>query len=144
MAGIFGYRYGKNATQPNGPQAEDTRNRIDDNVVEAIRDSLEKSAIKTEKQTNDPNSPMSPLLDDDAPEDPEITSKYDNDPRMQYAPYRFVGVMRVVTAKAGETLESISLRYLGPNADYYLKVFNDNKEIQEGDEVKIPLMKTKK
>ena len=66
-----------------------------------------------------------------------------SDARVRTGAYRIVGVKQVVKVKRGQTLSSISRLYLGPGMECYIEVMNKNKELKEGDRVKIPVLKRK-
>lgn len=66
-----------------------------------------------------------------------------SDARVRTGAYRIVGVKQVVKVKRGQTLSSISRLYLGPGMECYIEVMNKNKELKEGDRVKIPELKRK-
>ena len=66
-----------------------------------------------------------------------------SDARVRTGAYRIVGVKQVVKVKRGQTLSSISRLYLGPGMECYIEVMNKNKELKEGDRVKIPDLKRK-
>ena len=66
-----------------------------------------------------------------------------SDARVRTGAYRIVGVKQVVKVKRGQTLSSISRLYLGPGMECYIEVMNKNKELKEGDKVKIPELRRK-
>ena len=66
-----------------------------------------------------------------------------SDARVRTGAYRIVGVKQVVKVKRGQTLSSISRLYLGPGMECYIEVMNKNKELKEGDRLKIPELKRK-
>ena len=66
-----------------------------------------------------------------------------SDARVRTGAYRIVGVKQVIKVKRGQTLSSISRLYLGPGMECYIEVMNKNKELKEGDRVKIPELKRK-
>ena len=66
-----------------------------------------------------------------------------SDARVRTGAYRIVGVKQVVKVKHGQTLSSISRLYLGPGMECYIEVMNKNKDLKEGDRVKIPELKRK-
>ena len=70
--------------------------------------------------------------------------KYDDDPRVRTGAYRIVGVASTVTVKEGESLVSISKRYLGPDMECYVEAVNDVKQVKAGQKIKIPKLKLKK
>lgn len=75
----------------------------------------------------------------------ELTSKYDNDPRVRTGAYRIVGVANTVTVRSGQTIKSISKAYLGPGMECYVEAFNGGiTELKEGQTIKIPKLQHKK
>ena len=71
----------------------------------------------------------------------QAQNSYDNDVRVRTGAYRIVGTSKVVTAKAGETLKSISDRTLGPGMECYIEVLNNMSSataIKAGQKIKIP------
>ena len=66
-----------------------------------------------------------------------------SDARVRTGAYRIVGVKQVIKVKRGQTLSSISRLYLGPGMECYIEVMNKNKELKEGDKVKIPELRRK-
>lgn len=73
-----------------------------------------------------------------------IKDKYDSDPRIRTGAYRIIGVQQVVTAKAGQTLDVLSKRYLGPGMECYLEALNGSSPLKEGQKIKIPKLELKK
>lgn len=68
---------------------------------------------------------------------------YNKDPRVRTGAYIITGVQQTVTAAEGETVASISKRYLGPGMECYVEALN-GKTISAGQKVKIPALKLKK
>ena len=97
----------------------------------------EKPASVTEKSTSVAEKPVSSKEEDAY----EVLNK--SDARVRTGAYRIVGVKQVVKVKRGQTLSSISRLYLGPGMECYIEVMNKNKELKEGDRVKIPELKRK-
>ena len=97
----------------------------------------EKPAPITEKSTSVAEKPVSSKEEDAY----EALNK--SDARVRTGAYRIVGVKQVVKVKHGQTLSSISRLYLGPGMECYIEVMNKNKELKEGDRVKIPELKRK-
>ena len=67
-----------------------------------------------------------------------------SDARVRTGAYRIVGVKQVIKVKRGQTLSSLSRLYLGPGMECYIEVMNKNKELKEGDRIKIPELKRKR
>lgn len=66
------------------------------------------------------------------------------DVRVRTGAYRIVGVQTTIRVKKGQTLESLSRLYLGPDMECYVEVLNDCKAVKAGDLLKIPALKLKK
>ena len=104
----------------------------------------EKPTPVTEKSTSDVERPTSVA---EKPVSSKEEDAYEalnkSDARVRTGAYRIVGVKQVVKVKRGQTLSSISRLYLGPGMECYIEVMNKNKELKEGDRVKIPELKRK-
>ena len=78
----------------------------------------------------------------------ESADKYEaKDVRVRTGAYRIIGEDRVVKAKAGQTVEDIATRLLGPGMSCYVEVYNnlDGKTtLKEGQAIKIPKLQLKK
>ena len=74
---------------------------------------------------------------------PMANENYNKDPRVRTGAYIITGVQQTVTAAEGETVASISKRYLGPGMECYVEALN-GKTISAGQKVKIPALKLKK
>ncbi len=72
------------------------------------------------------------------------TDKYNEDARVRTGAYRIVGVAEVVTVGDGQSLTSISNRYLGSGMECYVEALNGIKEVKRGQKVKIPKLELKK
>ncbi|MGM9713590.1 MAG: HU family DNA-binding protein [Prevotella sp.] len=68
---------------------------------------------------------------------------YNKDPRVRTGAYVITGVQQTVTATEGETVASISKKYLGPGMECYVEALN-GKTITAGQKVKIPALRLKK
>mgnify|MGYP002623804586 CR=1 FL=1 len=68
-----------------------------------------------------------------------------DDPQLRLGAYDIVGVQTVVAVQAGDDLESISRRWLGPDMECYVRAINDLdwSQLKEGQEVRIPKVKIK-
>ncbi len=71
-------------------------------------------------------------------------SKYYFDARVKTGAYLIVGTKSVVTARAGQTLQSISKAHLGSGMECYIEAYNGVKEVKAGDKIKIPQLRLKK
>ena len=74
----------------------------------------------------------------------QASSKYDQDARVRTGAYRIIGVSEVVTAREGQTIKSLSQKYLGPGMECYVEVLNGNSLLKPGQKVKIPKLELKK
>ena len=76
------------------------------------------------------------------------SDKYeDMDIRVRTGAYRIIGEDRTVKAKAGQTVEDIATKLLGPGMSCYVEVYNglDGKAtLKEGQTIKIPKLELKK
>lgn len=104
----------------------------------------EKPTPVTERPTSDVEKPTSGA---EKPVSSKEEDAYEalnkSDARVRTGAYRIVGVKQVIKVKRGQTLSSISRLYLGPGMECYIEVMNKNKELKEGDRVKIPELKRK-
>lgn len=69
---------------------------------------------------------------------------YNKDPRVRTGAYIISGIAKTVTVKKGETLSSLSRKYLGVGMECYVEAVNDKKEYKEGDKINIPKLKHKR
>lgn len=74
----------------------------------------------------------------------KVETSYDADPRIRTGAYKITGVAHTITVKSGETLSSLSKRYLGPGMECYLEAINDTKQVKVGQKIKIPKLEIKK
>jgi len=76
------------------------------------------------------------------------TDKYEQmDSRVRTGAYRIVGTDMEVKVRAGETIQRISRRTLGPDMECYIEVYNglsSNAQLKEGQTLKIPKLELKK
>ena len=96
-----------------------------------------KSTSVAERPTSVAEKPVS------SKEEDAYEALNESDARVRTGAYRIVGVKQVIKVKHGQTLSSISRLYLGPGMECYIEVMNKNKELKEGDRVKIPELKRK-
>lgn len=105
----------------------------------------EKPTPVTEKSTSDVERPTSVAEKSvSSKEEDAYEALNKSDARVRTGAYRIVGVKQVIKVKRGQTLSSISRLYLGPGMECYIEVMNKNKELKEGDRVKIPELKRKR
>lgn len=104
----------------------------------------EKPTPVTGKSTSDVERPISVAEKSvSSKEEDAYEALNKSDARVRTGAYRIVGVKQVIKVKRGQTLSSISRLYLGPGMECYIEVMNKNKELKEGDRVKIPELKRK-
>ena len=104
----------------------------------------EKPISVTEKSTSDVEKPTSVAEKSvSSKEEDAYEALNKSDARVRTGAYRIVGVKQVIKVKRGQTLSSLSRLYLGPGMECYIEVMNKNKELKEGDRVKIPELKRK-
>ena len=105
----------------------------------------EKPTPVTEKSTSDVERPTSVAEKSVSSKEEDVYEALNkSDARVRTGAYRIVGVKQVIKVKRGQTLSSISRLYLGPGMECYIEVMNKNKELKEGDRVKIPELKRKR
>ena len=113
-------------------------------VVEKPAPAAEKPTPVTEKSTSDVERPTSVAEKSvSSKEEDAYEALNKSDARVRTGAYRIVGVKQVIKVKRGQTLSSISRLYLGPGMECYIEVMNKNRELKEGDRVKIPELKRK-
>lgn len=98
---------------------------------------------KTDKNTIKVADTEKKPVEKKAAEKPMANENYNKDPRVRTGAYIITGVQQTVTAAEGETVASISKRYLGPGMECYVEALN-GKTISAGQKVKIPALKLKK
>lgn len=74
----------------------------------------------------------------------QVSSKYDQDVRVRTGAYRIIGVSEVVMAREGQTIKSLSQKYLGPGMECYVEALNGTSLLKPGQKVKIPKLELKK
>lgn len=133
---------------------EKAKEAVAKDSVEQEMDATKIGAISVDKEQEDAAKDESPkeaiAKDQVAKEQPvkESADKYEaKDVRVRTGAYRIIGEDRVVKAKAGQTVEDIATRLLGPGMSCYVEVYNnlDGKTIlKEGQAIKIPKLQLKK
>lgn len=98
---------------------------------------------KTDKKTIKVADTEKKPVEKKAADKPMANENYNKDPRVRTGAYIITGVQQTVTAAEGETVASISKRYLGPGMECYVEALN-GKTISVGQKVKIPALKLKK
>lgn len=131
--------------KPVAPAVKDSTATVEQPTAES-----EKPTAEPEKTAAEPEKPAqkTEAASSSAGATAELSAKYAaKDRRVQLGAYHIVGTAKVVKAKEGETLGKISRRYLGPDMECYLEVYNDlkaNDVLKAGQEVKIPKLVWKK
>ncbi len=74
----------------------------------------------------------------------QASGKYDQDARVRTGAYRIIGVSEVVTAREGQSIKSLSQKYLGPGMECYVEALNGTSQLKPGQKVKIPKLELKK
>ena len=133
---------------------EKAKEAVAKDSVEQEMDATKIGAISVDKEQEDAAKDESPkeaiAKDQGAKEQPvkESADKYEaKDVRVRTGAYRIIGEDRVVKAKAGQTVEDIATRLLGPGMSCYVEVYNnlDGKTtLKEGQAIKIPKLQLKK
>lgn len=138
VAFALGYAVGQKAgtsTSTETPKAK--------TVVEETPDSL-KEGQTTTTQTEAKEETQKAKVSDDMSQVTSEELERANE-KVAYGAYRIVGVERVVTARAGQTLKAISDANLGPGAEAYVKALNDGvSTVSEGQKIRIPKVELKK
>ena len=98
---------------------------------------------KTDKKTIKVADTEKKPVEKKAADKPMANENYNKDPRVRTGAYIITGVQQTVTAAEGETVATISKRYLGPGMECYVEALN-GKTISAGQKVKIPALKLKK
>ena len=123
--------------------------------------SIDKEKDETDKEKSDDEAKKDEAKDDVAKKEQapkaetvkqqpakETTDKYEaKDARVRTGAYRIIGEDRTIKAKAGQTVEDIATRALGPGMSCYVEVFNSidgKKALKEGQIIKIPKLELKK
>ena len=74
----------------------------------------------------------------------QASSKYDQDARVRTGAYRIIGVSEVVMAREGQSIKSLSQKYLGPGMECYVEALNGTSLLKSGQKIKIPKLELKK
>ena len=138
---------------------EKAKEAVAKDSVEQEMDATKIGAISVDKEQEDAAKDESPkeespkeaiAKDQVAKEQPvkESADKYEaKDVRVRTGAYRIIGEDRVVKAKAGQTVEDIATRLLGPGMSCYVEVYNNlegKAALKEGQTIKIPKLQLKK
>ena len=133
---------------------EKAKEAVAKDSVEQEMDATKIGAISVDKEQEDAAKDESPkeaiAKGQVAKEQPvkESADKYEaKDVRVRTGAYRIIGEDRVVKAKAGQTVEDIATRLLGPGMSCYVEVYNNlygKTTLKEGQAIKIPKLQLKK
>ena len=109
-------------------------------------DTLVQPVAKTDTIVPRPKPDAQPEKQPEKAVEPEVD--YEKmDVRVRTGAYRIIGTDLEVKVKEGETLKRISTRYLGPDMECYIEVYNGLKPgsmLKEGQVLKIPKLQVKK
>lgn len=112
-------------------------------VVEETPDSLKEGQTTTTQAEAKEETQKAKVSDDMSQVTSEELERANE--KVAYGAYRIVGVERVVTVRAGQTLKAISDANLGPGAEAYVKALNDGvSTVSEGQKIRIPKVELKK
>lgn len=122
-------------------------------AVKTVESAEKKQAVdrlEEESSSPMPSSPKKKVSDKEKKMEKQDVQKthamsiYDDDVRVRTGAYRIVGVAQVVKVGAGQTLSSISSRYLGPGMECYIEALNGVNSVKAGQSIKIPKLELKK
>ena len=99
---------------------------------------IAEEAEKKDQQETNPKETSKPTN----PSDSQL--RFNDDVRVRTGAYRIVGVDKTITVKAGQTMTSLSKRYLGDGMECYIEALNGCKVVKEGQKIKIPKLALKK
>ena len=119
-----------------------------DSVAQEV-DATKIGAMSIDNEDESVNDEAKSVNDEAKTEATKTSSdKYeDMDIRVRTGAYRIIGEDRTVKAKAGQTVEDIATKLLGPGMSCYVEVYNglDGKAtLKEGQTIKIPKLELKK
>lgn len=149
VSGYGGYMYGVyTATEGNVAKIETAAVQKRKQVVIRKIVRLKKDAVKSDSATA-AQEKNSVTVDRGVEKKEEFdSSKYERmDNRVRTGAYRIVGTDKIVTARAGETLEDISRHLLGEGMSCYIEVYNGferDVKLKAGQKILIPKLEVKK
>ncbi len=110
--------------------------------ADSVRLAASNEAVKLAEKTEREQQEQQELAKE---KDAQVNAgKYDSDPRVRTGAYRIVGVAQIVTVSSGQTITSLSKRYLGAGMECYIEAINGTSVIKEGQKVKIPKLELKR
>lgn len=132
-------------------KAEEPKKEEAAKSAEAAKPAAPKAEEKPAPKAEQPK-PAAPKAEEKpaakAEEKPAALDKYQQkDVRVRTGAWRIIGTAQTVKVKEGETLAQISRRYLGPDMECYVEVYNNltaSSPLKAGQEIKIPKLKNKK
>lgn len=125
------------------PEKKDSTDSKKDGVNAAKKNDAPTAVGKTGKKTMEMAGTVKKPVEKQTADKPVANENYNKDPRVRTGAYIITGVQQTVTAAEGETVASISKRFLGPGMECYVEALN-GKTISAGQKVKIPALKLKK
>lgn len=165
--GWFAFNYGKMQAQRDQLAAELAQSQLKHqkeaakkNVVPIVQEDSAQAALKTKAKeditrlaASNEAVKLAEKTEREQQEQQELSKekdaqvnagKYDGDPRVRTGAYRIVGVAQIVTVSSGQTITSLSKRYLGAGMECYIEAINGTSVIKEGQKVKIPKLELKR
>jgi len=125
---FFGYKFGKDAALRDNKMA--IRTQAEDSLAEKTKTTAKQTATNTGKTTA--------KAAQQATDEAEKYKKMSSDKRIRYGAYDIVGIEKTVVLKKGQTMQSYSLRALGPDMVGYFQVLNNATTMSAGDTMKVP------
>lgn len=152
LAYFGGYKYGESCALHNVKRVAPTQR------IKAIpKPVIKKKATSVKPDTL--TSPVNTIAKNDSKKDVNFKNvpitteegtwkKYDKmDVRLRTGAYGIVGTAKVIRVKSGETVNSVSLRALGPDMECYIEVYNglsSKTVLMDGQKLKIPKLELKR
>ena len=153
-AGVGYYLFQQQSKEMSVAQSSQTTNKVvvsakKANSPTAVVDSSQKKQAAAMVHSITKKNTQAVIVKTEQPEvkdeKPVFDSKqYNKDPRVRTGAYIIIGVEKEIEVKAGQTLYSLSRRYLGPDMECYVEAINGKKEFKAGEKMKIPTLKLKK
>lgn len=113
--------------------------------ADSLRKAQEKLAAKDAQNVQDKSLVNKTKQGANAKQADEKLSQFRyDDPRVKTGAYRIVGVAQTITVQKGQSIQSITRRYLGPGMECYVEALNGCKEVRAGQKLKIPKVELKK
>lgn len=114
------------------------------NAIKIAEESENKENQKSSQEGSSNNSTKNLETSNNSTKSQDAQLHYNNDVRVRTGAYRIVGVDKTITVKAGQTMTSLSKRYLGEGMECYIEALNGCKVVKEGQKLKIPKLALKK